>query len=296
MYIPEIPDFGSPEYEDLISRLLEGMCIFMGAGISKLAGYKLWNELADEILRKFSNHKSKIQKPEYLTYSIIKDLEKAAKTTPRKVMDYFYSLDRNFFQYILKEIFIEDERKEKNEVFEVLSPIVQVKNNIFVQTNIDKAFQKYFDIPDTEIGMNPYLPNKPKKLNYLHGRIDEKETWVFTTQQYDYNYLGEKSKTFAFLVNLFLNNSVLFIGYSLRDFEIKQAISKARLKGQRRTHYFLVPYSLQTATELAIEETIFRENYGIHFIRYNIENKGHVGLINVLKALGSVVSYKRLRV
>ena len=206
------------------------------------------------------------------------------------------TVDRNFFQYILKEIFIEDERKEKNEVFEVLSPIVQVKNNIFVQTNIDKAFQKYFDIPDTEIGMNPYLPNKPKKLNYLHGRIDKKETWVFTTQQYDHNYLDEKSKTFVFLVNLFLNNSVLFIGYSLRDFEIKQAISKARLKGQRRTHYFLVPYSLQTATELAIEETIFRGNYGIHFIRYNIENKGHVGLINVLKALGSVVSYKRLRV
>ncbi|MBI2487445.1 MAG: hypothetical protein HYW01_10915 [Deltaproteobacteria bacterium] len=59
MSITEIPDFNSSEYEDLIDNLLNGACIFFGAGVSKLAGYKLWRELANELVERFWEKRKK---------------------------------------------------------------------------------------------------------------------------------------------------------------------------------------------------------------------------------------------
>lgn len=41
----DVPNFDDPQYEYLILSLLQDTCIFIGAGVSKLARYKLWNEL-----------------------------------------------------------------------------------------------------------------------------------------------------------------------------------------------------------------------------------------------------------
>ena len=49
----DVPNFDASQYENLILSLLQGTCIFIGAGVSKLAGYKLWAELKNAMIDYF---------------------------------------------------------------------------------------------------------------------------------------------------------------------------------------------------------------------------------------------------
>ena len=62
MEIPRIPDFSNPVYQNLINDIEKGTCIFLGAGVSKLAGYKLWRELCDDIIETFWKQRKKLYK------------------------------------------------------------------------------------------------------------------------------------------------------------------------------------------------------------------------------------------
>ena len=53
----KVPDFNSSEYEHLVNILEKGACIFYGAGISKIAGYKLWDELKVMMVDHFWNNR-----------------------------------------------------------------------------------------------------------------------------------------------------------------------------------------------------------------------------------------------
>ena len=61
-----LPDFNNPKYENLILSLQKGTCIFTGAGISKLGGYKLWDELRDEMVDYFWKNKEGFTKKVFI--------------------------------------------------------------------------------------------------------------------------------------------------------------------------------------------------------------------------------------
>jgi hypothetical protein len=58
--IYEVPDFNSTQYEGLTDTLQNGTCLFIGAGVSKLAGYKTWDELRTEMVEYFWTEKDKM--------------------------------------------------------------------------------------------------------------------------------------------------------------------------------------------------------------------------------------------
>ena len=73
-----IPDFSVPKYENLVLSLQKGTCIFTGAGISKLGGYKLWDELKNEMVDYFWMNKGKLpfKKRRDLDLSLCENLKK----------------------------------------------------------------------------------------------------------------------------------------------------------------------------------------------------------------------------
>jgi len=290
MKVPKIPNFRSPDFQSLINKLIKGTCIFLGAGVSKLAGYKLWSEICESMVLLFWESRSKLEKKSIDFNNSTKEILLSMKDrNPKEVLDYLYVKDKKLFEHSIEKMFKEDEKKEETKVYEELAKIVRLGKNYFVLTNIDTSFQRYYGIQDSDVSINPYFSGGLKELNYLHGRLDKKETWVFTTKQYNLNYLDENSRTFKFLVGLFKNHDVLFIGYSLRDHEIQQAIAKSRLLDNNKIHYLLVEYDELKKKDLEIKEDSFRDIYGTHFIRYNIENDGPSLLLDVIRELNIAV-------
>jgi len=290
MYSIDELNFDEPKYEELLSVLINGTCIFIGAGISKLGGYKLWNELSENMVAEYWKRRNDIADSENrFNFSIKTYL--SLNSNPIEAMDYLFSLDQNLFFKVLEGNF--NNITERLEIYNKFSSLTKIINNFFIQTNIDLGFQKNLNISDDNIAINPIFGDMTKKLTYVHGRLGIKESFIFTRRQYDHSYLNETSAVMRFLIPVFKNYNVVFFGYSLRDFEILQAISKSKMDDQTpKTHYLFEPVYGYKLTEFSIKRTNIKNNFGIEMIPYNIEKGGYDLLFDVLDKLNSTISRK----
>lgn len=285
----EIPDFNTSQYENLILSLLNGTCIFFGAGISKLAGYKLWNVLRDALVDYFWDKRGTLpllyRESGRLDYSMCENLKKHKNII--ETFDYLYSIDKNLFTSGIKDIFYYDEKKINNEIYQVLKKLDNTKN-IFITTNIDKGFETYLGLAYKDVSIYPNFCNPPKFITYLHGRIDKEYTWIFTRAQYIEGYEGN-APCMNYLKNIFNGHSVLFIGYGLREEEIKRAIL---LTGKTKTHYWLEGCCRNNRDYLKIRSIDLKENYNINLIPYFIDNKGFKLIYEVIDSLYKKITEK----
>lgn len=76
--LDKIPNFYLPVYEHLINVLRKGACIFFGAGISKIAGYKLWEELKVKMVDHFWANRDRLggEKKRKFDYSFCQNLKR----------------------------------------------------------------------------------------------------------------------------------------------------------------------------------------------------------------------------
>lgn len=273
----EIPDFNASGYEELLSSLSSGACIFFGAGISKFAGYRLWEELRDALVDYFWNKRGDLSSL-YLSnhnfdYSMCKNLKKHINII--EAFDYLHGINSELFITGIKDIFETDSKDNNNEIYQFLKRLDNGKN-IFITTNIDNGFQKYLGLTDKKISICPkFIINPPKLITYLHGRIDKKDTWIFTRSQYNKAYEG-KAPCMNYLKKVFRDRVVLFIGYGLREDEILRAIN---LTDKLKAHYWLQEYNRSNIDDLRICSTSLRENYNIRLIPYSIDNRDRFELI-----------------
>ena len=202
MCTPEIPDFNSAEYEELIDNLTSGACIFFGAGVSKLAGYKLWDELKKEMIKRFWERRKELRliNPDQFDHSLMRSL--IDLNDEIESLSYLYNLNNIIFAEEIKAIFHEDQNKAGNKPYDYLNRLNNGKN-FFVTTNIDVGFQKYLGINDNNVAIAPNFSNPPKIINYLHGRVDKENTWVFTGTQYHDNYHGKNPYCMDFIKSIF---------------------------------------------------------------------------------------------
>lgn len=279
--LPELPDFNVPKYEDLILSLREGTCIFIGAGISKLAGYKLWDELRKEMIDYLWTRRNSLSFDQEmcLDLSMCEELKKHEDII--EAFDYLYKIDKKLFVSGMKEIFASDDKRVVNKIYQVLNKLNNGKN-FFVTTNIAMGFQKYLGLTDESVPIYPEFHKPLKLINYLHGRIDKEDTWIFTRAQYDNGYFKGEAPCAKFLKYIFENYNVLFIGYGLREREIQTVISST---DKRKTHYWIEGVSRKNEDHLKIRSTSLKENYNINLIPYYIDQKGHELLYEVINLL-----------
>jgi hypothetical protein len=116
-----------------------------------------------------------------------------------------------------------------------------------------------------------------------HGTIERLETVVLGWK--DYNRLIHASEGYrTFLRALFLNRTVLFLGFSMSDPELLLLLGglKEVFKGHTPTHYALMDVTDITPTE----QGQFEENYGVKIIPYTPSAPDHPEVKSFLIELG----------
>lgn len=279
----DIPDFTQMKYREMLEALQRGTWVFLGAGVSALAGYPYWQELVVNICDKF------------IEQGLIPDSYKAELLGPRQDNTRILGLLAQKNQLALKRAMEECFEIQPNLQYYVqFERLMQKYTNRFIQTNIDRSFERYFAINNSEIGIGNATVDASKSLNYIHGRIDYYDSWVFAEQSYNAAYDGT-SNIHKFLVHIFKNFNVVFVGYSLKDREILQILSEVKRRGLCKNHYAINGY--EDISAVVNDEIEFYEaNYNVRICPYKIQAGNNSLLAEVMEVLNSELRKSEMRI
>ncbi|HDR8523256.1 DUF4020 domain-containing protein [Bacillus toyonensis] len=264
----EIPD-------ELIDHLEQGkLVLFVGAGVSMKGKSNLPNfdDLVDEIAKTLYVEKREITEPhDYY-------LGKIAKTKD--------------VHQVAKDL-VHIETSKPNPLHFAIPRLFPLDTEVrIVTTNFDRHFTTAMNEMNRELNVY-YAPALPtgrafKGLAYIHGNIEqEKEALILTDGDFGRAYLTEGWAR-RFLVDLFSNYTVLFVGYSHND-----PVMKYLATG-------LPPSTRRYAFVAQGENTYHWEHLGIRPIVYPNKSNNHQSLVKAVKRwaelMGDNYITKRMRI
>lgn len=255
-------------------------CIFIGAGISHLVGFPLWKSFAGNILEytwqkrsSFQNRSFETSEKEELADMIQRDKLIDVITFCKDIFKENNCID-DYYQFI--ENIFDDQEKYKsisNAAFAALHKLSQ--QLFFLQTNIDYSLEIYFTKSKkapTRIFINRNLPADiaavpAGAIIYLHGKVTQRDTIIFTTDEYN-DFYEKQTLLRDFLVKLFANRTVLFLGYSLSDKEVLQTIARSNTS---KTHYLALANKKRDEVKNKLFSAALMNHYSIKTIEYDVE-------------------------
>ena len=210
---PDVPD-------DLLFAQEEGRVVFfVGSGISVPAGLPSFKGLVDRIYKNLRKRSSSLEQIEIengrfdRALHLLEDRIPDGKTRVR--MEVHKILERPS----------QSDRETLHRSLLILASDQQGRIRI-VTTNFDRLFESSSSIRNTPIYSAPNLPSaNPRHWNgivYLHGilpngdELEGLESLVLTSSDFGRAYLADGWAT-RFLVELFKNYVVCFVGYSIGD-------------------------------------------------------------------------------
>lgn len=267
-------------------------CWFLGAGVSKIAGYPLWEELVTDMIGYFQANQDKIKSIEGQRKFQELIMERKSKLVvegefkgdPVEVLTILKNCDQELFNERIKKIFNKCEKSQNDQIFEIISRFIKRnKNSVIITTNIDKGLQNCLNLPDEQVtilGANPVKMSTNSKIIYLHGRIDYPDTWVFTESEYTKAY-GEPAHVKEFLSKFLKTIDVLIVlGYSFRERDIIRVFS-----GKEIRIYWITrcedESNLETRWRILEEDMRLR----IKLIPYKPIDDHYLGLCQLLEGL-----------
>lgn len=274
-----VPDL-LPEIKESASS--KKLAIFVGAGISRFVGCTSWQTLAENLTRKCEKE-GLINHSEQQMLSKIPDMIKVIticnhllKNDDRFIEEMKKSLnDATVEKYILKSL-VQAENIEYEQKLQIYRDLFSL-NAIFVTTNADRHVDLMFHESNIIYKKDDFkLPIKdekfinPNRLYKIHGSIVDKESLVFTVDQYLDRYTNDHFN--EFLKSLFANYYVLFVGYGLSEFELLDYLFKST-KGNQKKHFFLKDY-FSYEKKLCEFEQMYFEKLGITLIPYEKDQIG----------------------
>lgn len=242
-------------YEKELKRIIEAsqnnaLSFFVGAGVSALSGAKNWKELINSICNELGmEKKEEYSSDEYLRIPQI----------------YYYSLGNNHSEYI-------DFIKRELDISKLIPnqihyEMLKLNPASIITTNYDTLLEdavvdycKSFKVVacDTDV---PKI-HGDRFILKLHGDFKNNN---FVLKEEDYLNYSENFKLIETLAkSIFSTNTVVFIGYSLNDNNIKLILNwtKALLKGEFREPIFIYNGS----NRLSKEELIYQKSKGLSVI------------------------------
>lgn len=261
------------------------LVVFYGAGVSRIAGCKGWVDLANEIINSLPIY-SFIQKDE---------LKNIALHDPRKAISICYHQAQKekkleeYYEAIKKAL----KPKDTNKFKEIHKLIFDLDALFYVTTNVDRGAEqvnfrkrKIFNLPLEETELNWEYFNEGNII-YLHGSLEKPERTIFTVDDYIKFYSKQNAK--MCLQEVFREpHSVLFIGYSLDEYEILENIF--RVMGNQTSennsnssckYFLLTPLYTRDLERFNIESEYFKI-FSVCTIPYFIDYKGYDGLFDTL--------------
>ena len=267
--VPEIP-------KEIIDAQNSGkLVVFIGAGLSALFGLPNWKKMALEILEKM--HKDQ----RLITYSGKKQLEGEADD-PRKLLSIICGLCNNeeYFKNLIKETLNKEQTPDNK--LEVMINVLNRWNAPIVTTNYDTILENRMENRDVYSSCKEIESDQAFKNTYilhLHGSVKEPETMIVTVPEYHKLYHDRRDEYHAqgVLDSLFHENTVLFIGYGLSDYEVLEYTQK-----HIDSHYALMPYTRMDEPIIAPLKTYYK-SVGVEILPYFIDNDGYSTIVDVIK-------------
>ena len=276
--IPAIPAL-PPEI--FIAHMQEKLAIFTGAGVSRLVGCKSWVDLASNLLH-ICREKKLINNYEEETINKLPD-NKRKITIAKKLLDN-NGLKDEFYNCFLESLTFDPD---------ISNPFyadIKKLGNIFITTNADKCFENIISDNYTKKDWN-YSSVEPEKnhLYHIHGNQDNYDSLVFTAAEYLRRYTD---KSFMqFLNKIFEDYTVLFIGYSLSEFELLDYIMKnAPLrKNEIPDHYILQAYN-SFEKKISDCDALYYKELNVTLIPFSKDENGYKQLIEIISNWSKEIS------
>jgi hypothetical protein len=272
----EIPDL-------LLRAVRDGKCVlFVGSGLSSAAGYPGWSELVSTL----------VNAAKTLPYARTKGLEEFEKERDLFTLAEFARSALGISQYttLLREQLGKPVRPTKAHLMVALT-----NYRGFISTNYDRLLETALTqarnwtpntfTADSISSLATALYNPEPFVFKLHGDIGSAESIVLTSQDYD-RLILRSPHVRSFLQAIFLNYTLIFIGYSLRDPDFQLVLRELTLIFQNYipTHYALIP----DAGEFTVDHLLTRMN--IQVIPYSPEDN-HKELSDILERLRKEAPY-----
>jgi hypothetical protein len=250
----------------------ETMAIFIGAGVSRLIGCDDWDTLTKKLVRKCR------EVGEIKPISENSLLEESDKI---KLISICHNiLSRDAFMGELKKSLKDSEVNNINIDDEKLTIYRDLKElaNIFITTNADRYINKLMDSNNITINDFSFNNIKNDNLYKIHGCISDEQSLVFTKEKYITRYTDKRFNNF--IDQFFYRYTVLFLGYSLSDFELLDRIFTIT-KSSRNNHFYLKAY-FKHEQEVCNFDTEYFSNLNIKLIPFSRDENNYNQLKNVI--------------
>lgn len=304
--IPQYPEITEDLYLAAGSKELVP---FIGAGVSRLAGYPDWGAFADKTL-KFFVEKGKLN---YAQYDQISSLSPRVKLSVAVDLEKRHDLPIDF-ENILRPPPPND--KQQEDVYKHVLALSHFSKT-FVTTNYDKELDTLSPASGLALegkgeskGETVLPPSCVYKFNeikvdclykensviHIHGSVRDRKSMVLTTTDYltrysGHKYDGHENPYLTFLQELFNQRTVLFVGYGLEELEIlehiiQKGIDKQQDGSQKEalTHYVLQGF-FSHQLEMARSMQGYFRSFGISLLPFSLDTHEWHGLVNVIEYL-----------
>jgi len=287
----------------------DNIILFLGAGLAKMYGCLLWDEMAKELSKV-------LRKNKIISYVEEDVLYRESQNDPRKVISICDSLckdkeKRSIYVDTIKDaIKIKDEKnKSLKEIYEL---IFSINPKAYLTTNLDLGIKNYsfLHINPHQTIYNCTSPNakedikkfeykifKDSNIIYLHGNDENIESSILTVEKY-LEFYTDKDRFLEGLFSEIGGGFIIFIGYGLKEWDVIEKIykiykSNARSSKREVTGCLLSPISTREIIKFNLEQSYYK-SFGIQSIPYLIDDEGYDALKRVLKNLRTALDGSRL--
>lgn len=269
--------------DDLVQAVRARKCIlFVGAGLSTAAGYPNWSELLETL----------VAAAKRVPNTRTEGLEKYVEARDYLTLAEFARSRLGVHQYaqILKQTL---NRPVKPSAAHEL--IAKTDYRGLITTNYDRVIETAITLvrgwapnsftPEAISALAVALYNPEFFIFKVHGDIGSAESIVLTSQDYD-RLILRSPHVRSFLQAVFLNYTVFFVGYSLRDQDFQLVLRELALvfEGYTATHYAFIP----DAGAFETDHLLSRLN--IRAIPYDSVS-GHGAVVDALASLQASAPY-----
>lgn len=278
------------------------LVVFIGAGVSCIAGSPDWDGFANGMLKKEAEKGN----DHVLSFA---ELDQIKQLNP-KIKLFIARNTGNLSPDDYREI-LEPNKLSHRMGINVYQNLHAISNQI-ITTNYDSWLDE--PLPALEEGIEDEARYEPKTKKvffkgeaispsvlheeayvvHLHGSLIDPENMIMTTADYIKHYKREdKNPVPEFLEELFRERVVLFIGYGLNELEILEYVLSK--KGDYEHNHFMLQgfYSHQRGLNKHLSEYYLNE-CGVELIPYNMDTKGYESLSDVLDDWASRIRPKTM--
>ncbi len=205
--------------ESLIETRRRPLVVWLGAGASKWAGYPLWDQLADQMHKRFARETGKYAKETASSLLVNRAFP--------KLFEAMRTSDPELYHSCLTETF---GPRPPTPVYErMLRALDRIEPTYVLTTNVDESLERQLSDPETvqrsDAERLPQLLGTGRPfVCKLHGSISAVETLVFSAR--DYDAVRTDTPFVNALSSVFADCSVLFVGYGLQDDHVIAALGR----------------------------------------------------------------------